>query len=212
MPNNTATSADDSDGVLTIQGVVEGVVPTNHEDQTLAGAASFLPSYRIREFIDFAERFMLEQIVDKDLFARIADLKERKDRRGTTYDEQGGVSETFVNKHDNELPNDPVLQASIEGSREGEDTPHIDRQFQKILTSLREHHTPEEVDAILATVEREKKEVAQLLEKEGGDVDDVIEVVRRKTYEEKDRIMAEIEQEMAGQRSGTAAEGDRKQA
>ena len=39
-------------------------------------------------------------------------------------------------------------------------------------------------------------EVIKIMEKEGGDIDDVIEAVRRKTYDEKARIMEEIEHEM----------------
>jgi hypothetical protein len=39
------------------------------------------------------------------------------------------------------------------------------------------------------------------METEGGDMDDVIEFVRRKTYEEKNRILDEIETELKGQMS-----------
>ena len=39
-------------------------------------------------------------------------------------------------------------------------------------------------------------EVIKIMEKEGGDMDDVIEAVRRSTYDEKARIMEEIEHEM----------------
>jgi gas vesicle protein len=89
--------------------------------------------------------------------------------------------------------------AGIEGTGEQYDTPTLDKSLQEIVRSLREKHSPEEVDAILATVERERKEVAEILEKEGGDVDDVIARVRRRTYEDKERLMKEIEDEMTGQ-------------
>ena len=87
----------------------------------------------------------------------------------------------------------------MEGTSEEPDTPRIDREYQEIIVSLRENHTPEEVDAILATVEREREEVIKIMETEGGDMDDVIEFVRRKTYEEKNRILDEIETELKGQ-------------
>lgn len=214
-----ATSADKStrDVPLTVRGVVEGIVPTHHESRELAGLASFIPSYRVREFVDFAERIMLEQIIDKDLFRKVVDLKEKKDRRGTTYGtgQNDEVHELNVNdinasngddEDEDELPDDLTLRANIEGTSEESDTPRIDREYQEIIASLREHHTPEEVDAILATVEREREEVIKIMETEGGDMDDVIEFVRKKTYEEKNRIFDEIEKEMMSQQK--IAEGD----
>lgn len=191
---------------LIVRGVVEGIVPTNHESRELAGLASLLPSYRVREFVDYAERIMLEQIIDKDLFGKVVDLKEKKDRRGTTYGtgREGEVHEVIDGSDDvddDELPDDPILRATMEGTSEEPDTPRIDREYQEIIVSLRENHTPEEVDAILATVEREREEVIKIMETEGGDMDDVIEFVRRKTYEEKNRILDEIETELKGQMS-----------
>lgn len=181
---------------MNIRGVVEGIVPTNHENSQIAGHASFLPSYRIREFVDFAERIMLEQIIDSDLFQRCVEMKERKNKtRGTVYGEDGNILDS---EDDDNEPLDPKLLAGIEGTGDDKNTPQLDREFQDIVSSLHEKHSPEEVDAILATVERERKEVAEILEKEGGDVDDVIERVRRKTYEEKEKLMKEIMDEMTG--------------
>jgi hypothetical protein len=182
---------------LKIRGVVEGIVPTNHDNSQIAGHASFIPSYRIREFVDFAERIMLEQIIDADLFKRVVEMKERKDNtRGTVYGEDG---EIIDGEDDDDEPADPKLMAGIEATGEQYDTPTLDKAFQEIVSSLREKHSPEEVDAILATVERERREVAEILEKEGGDLDDVIARVRRRTYEEKEKLMKEIENEMTGQ-------------
>jgi hypothetical protein len=205
--NNTSTGGDIP---LVVRGVVEGIVPTNHESRELAGLASFLPSYRVREFVDYAERIMLEQIIDKDLFRKVVDLKENKDRRGTTYatGREAEVHELIDanddvddDKDEDELPDDPILRATLEGMSEDSDTPRIDSEYQEIIASLRENHTPEEVDAILATVERERDEVIKIMETEGGDMDDVIKAVRRKTYEEKNRILDEIETELRGQMS-----------
>eukprot|EP00584_Thalassiosira_punctigera_P002844 CAMPEP_0172531550 /NCGR_PEP_ID=MMETSP1067-20121228/4912_1 /TAXON_ID=265564 ORGANISM="Thalassiosira punctigera, Strain Tpunct2005C2" /NCGR_SAMPLE_ID=MMETSP1067 /ASSEMBLY_ACC=CAM_ASM_000444 /LENGTH=601 /DNA_ID=CAMNT_0013315941 /DNA_START=23 /DNA_END=1828 /DNA_ORIENTATION=+ len=197
---------------MTIRGVVEGIVSTNHENAQLAGMASFLPCYRVREFVDYAERVMLEQIIDEDLFEKIVDMKEKKDKRGTTYEtgQDGDVYEIDKNdkrpmerkaEDDDKLPNDSNLRSVLEGTSEDVDTPHIDAEYQEIITSLRENHTPKEVDAILATVEREREEVIKIMESEGGDIDDVIEAVRTKTYEEKNRIMAEIEKKMIRQKN-----------
>ena len=197
--NNTTTMTSPS---LTIRGVVEGIVPINHENKELAGMASFLPSYRIREFVDYAERIMLEQIIDEDLFQKVVELKEKKDVRGTTYSsDEFKLPPDITNKDDDDgdlPPKDPNVRVGIEGTRldDTAETPHIDREYQEIISSLRKNHTPEEVDAILATVEREREEVIKIMEKEGGDMDDVIEAVRRKTYDEKTRIMEEIEHEM----------------
>ena len=181
---------------LNIRGVVEGIVPINHENSKLAGQASFIPAYRIREFVDYSERFMLEQIIDGDLFKRVVEMKEKKtDSRGTVY----GADGQMMGGDDNEEPIDPELMTGIEGTGQEFNTPRLDREFYEILNSLRENHSPEEVDAILATVEREGREVAEILEKEGGDVDDVIERVRRRTYEEKEKLMEEIADDMTGQ-------------
>jgi len=208
----------DTEDPLTIRGVVEGIVPINHENKELAGLASFIPSYRIREFVDFAERIMLEQIVDKDLFQRIVDLKEKKEKRGTTYESNRGGGVREINDDGNannddgdrsqdddddeeeeDVPHDPNYHSAMEGLSDDGDTSHLDSQYQQIIASLHEHHTPEEVDAILATVEREREEVVRIMETEGGDLEDVIERVRQKTYEEKDRLLKDIEREMMGQ-------------
>mmetsp|Transcript_21678 Transcript_21678/g.45414 ORF Transcript_21678/g.45414 Transcript_21678/m.45414 type:complete len:535 (+) Transcript_21678:1414-3018(+) len=206
---------------MTVRGVVEGIVSSKHEDERLAGMASILPSYRVREFVDYAERLMLEQIIDEDLFKRVVELKEKKDHRGTTYstrqdgevheindsENDGRQNERNAEEDDDELPNDPNLRSDIEGtSSEDADTPHMDSEYQAIVASLHERHTPEEVDAILATVDREREEVIRIMETKGGDLDDVVRAVRRKTYEEKDRVMAEIEKEMMGQKGITEGE------
>ena len=91
---------------------------------------------------------------------------------------------------------DPNILTNIEGLSEDDDTPNIDKAYQEIVSSLRQHHTHEEVDAILATVEREKKEVIEILEKEGGDMDDAIAKVRQRTYEERDRVLKELQEQM----------------
>lgn len=38
-------------------GVVEGIVPMNHPDPTLAGAAAFIPVHVLKTFVDFAGEY-----------------------------------------------------------------------------------------------------------------------------------------------------------
>ena len=179
-----------------IRGVVEGIVPPNHENAELAGAASFLPSYRVREFIDFAERIMLEQIVDPDIFKRAVDIKERKLEKENVYGEDQFKTDD-KRESDQEL-DDPYVLANMEGTSDAEETPHLDKAYHDIVASLHKNHTPEEVDAILATVERERKEVIEIMEKGGAaDLDEAIVQVRKRTYEERDRILKQLQEEAA---------------
>ena len=203
-----ATTANSRNAPLNLRGVVEGIVPITHEDPKLAGSASFLPSYRIREFVDFAERVMLEQIIPEDLFRRVVELKDKRTAKDTVY--RGGVGhELNIEEDDASLNSNRNRRAKdcddddgvpsnpyVEGTGDSDDTPELDREYQEILASLHEKHTPEEVDAILATIEAERKEVIQIIEKDGGDIDDVIAEVRKRTYEKKDKILEEIQMEM----------------
>ena len=59
----------------TIAGVIEGIVPTDHKDERVAGAASFIPSFRIQEFLNYAERIILKTVVPAELFSNIVELK-----------------------------------------------------------------------------------------------------------------------------------------
>lgn len=59
----------------TISGIIEGIVPKDHEDERLAGAAAFIPSFRIQQFIDFAEHLMLKTILPQDVFDGVVELK-----------------------------------------------------------------------------------------------------------------------------------------
>ena len=59
----------------TVSGIVEGIVPKDHEDKRLAGAAAFIPSFRIQQFIDYAERLMLKTILPEDVFDGVVELK-----------------------------------------------------------------------------------------------------------------------------------------
>ena len=49
----------------------------------------------------------------------------------------------------------------------------------------------EEVEAILGTIRRERKEAMKLLESEGGDLNDILERVRRRTLDVREQIHEE---------------------
>jgi hypothetical protein len=59
---------------------------------------------------------------------------------------------------------------------------------------LRKNHTKEEVDAILNTIQEERKEVLDILDKEGGDLDEVAQRVRKRTMEIRELIHEEYRQ------------------
>mmetsp|Transcript_27313 Transcript_27313/g.56615 ORF Transcript_27313/g.56615 Transcript_27313/m.56615 type:complete len:183 (+) Transcript_27313:290-838(+) len=171
---------------------------------------------------------MLQQIVPEELFERVVALKKQESVKNTVYrggvgnelreegnydvdasdDGKGRLSREQVEEDDDGAsPKHPFA----EGFGESEHTPELDREYQEILASLSQNHSPEEVDAILATVEAERKEVIEIMEREGGDLDDVIARVRKQTYERKYKILEvlqkEIEQGMWGQR-GSVQEGE----
>lgn len=157
----------DSDG--RVCGIVEGIVPTDHEDKRMAGAASFIPSPIVREFTDFAERGMLEQIVPKKLFEKVVQLK-----AGMGLNEEKGEIDMT------DPDGDPF------GSTE------MDNMYDEIVSNFKKHHSKEEVEALLATVQREKQEVMDIINREGGDLDEVIARVRQRTREEQQRIISQV--------------------
>eukprot|EP00978_Attheya_sp_CCMP212_P045071 scaffold332750_cov51-Attheya_sp.AAC.1 len=151
-------------------GVVEGIVPMNHENKSMAGAASFIPSPRIRDFLDFAEHEMLQKIVPDDVFKKVVNIKAGNE----------------LNANEKEMEMAPSSSSSPQEGSE------IEGLYGNIVESMRKHHTVEEVDAILATVDKERKEVTEYLEKEGGDVDEAIAMVRERANKGRAKIMNEI--------------------
>ena len=55
--------------------------------------------------------------------------------------------------------------------------------YNNVLQSLRKTHSPEQVEAILDTIEQERREVMEIIERDGGDLDEVIASVRQKTIQ-----------------------------
>jgi hypothetical protein len=153
-------------------GVVEGIVPMNHEDKKMAGAASFIPSPRIRDFLDFCEHEMLQKIVPDDIYKKVVNIKAGNELKSSKK----------------EMDVTPTSSSSPEAEESGD----IEGLYGNIVESMRKHHTVEEVDAILATVDKERKAVTKYLEKEGGDVDEAIAMVRKRANEERDKMMNEI--------------------
>lgn len=146
-------------------GIVEGIVPSDHKEKSIAGAASFIPYFRIREFVDHAERMMLEKIVPKKLFDKVVDLKEGKG----------------LNENSNE-------------SEQNQNSINLDESYGSMIDSIRKTHSPEQVEAILGTIEREQKEVLEILERDGGDLDEIIAQVRTKTRQRQMEILQQIDE------------------
>lgn len=152
----------------TISGIVEGIVPISHEEKEIAGAACLLPSPRILEFIEASERIMLQQIVPADVFEQVVALKS-----GNSNTISHAESEVTV-------PDDDFdIQDSIN----------------EAMAKMKKFYATEEVSAIQTTVQREKEEVLEILQKEGGDLDEVIKRVRTKTLNTQKALFELIEQE-----------------
>lgn len=145
-----------------VAGIVEGIVPVNHEDKRIAGSAAFIPSIQLRHFLDdYAERIMLEQIMPSDLFDKVIRLKEgRPFRDKDTID-----AESILKQNEKEKADGKVL----------------DKTLENMLKNIKKHHSPEETNAIMDMIRRERDEVLKILDREGGDVDEVIARVRAET-------------------------------
>jgi hypothetical protein len=149
-------------------GVVEGYVPLHHKDERLAGAAAFLPSYSIAEFVDVVERRMLQQIMPPDLFQMVVTAKK-------TNSIGGGVFKA------------PKGGGSSDGN-DAHDASDWDEAYELILKNLKKRHSKEEVDAILQVVQDESEQVMDIMNKEGGDLDEIIARVRDKTLKIREMV------------------------
>lgn len=155
-------------------GIVEGIVPVDHPEKEMAGAASFIPYFRLRHFVDFAEQHMLEKIVPKQLYDKVVDLKSGKAL--------------------NEKSQSHNISGDTKLAKNQEESMTMDRAYEEMVEVIRQTHSPEQVEAIIGTVEREREEVLDLLDKEGGDVDEVIAKVRAKTREKQRQILLDLEE------------------
>ena len=182
--------------------MVEGIVPLDHEDARLAGAAAFLPSPLLKEFVDWAERAMLERIVPEKLFAKIVDLKTGGGGEGGALNEDNvehhmpSSSSSLPGEHDADddvAPGGGAAAAEKTGHVLTDQAESLQRSYDDMMVSLRRTHSPEEVDAIRATVEREQQEVIDIFTTEGGDLSEVIARVRGRTRARQMEILKEAE-------------------
>jgi len=150
----------DEDG--RVCGIVEGIVPKTHENTKLAGAASFIPSFRIYQFLEqYAERLMLETILPADVFDSVVELKET-----------------------GKLGGDHLHPDSIE------------KEYNKTMRALYDHHSEEEYHAIRKTIKRERDEVAHIMETQGGDMNDIVAQVRLRTLEKRKEVFDKYQEQL----------------
>lgn len=149
----------DTDGDLC--GTVEGIVPVDHKNKNLAGSAAFIPSFVMAAFIDYVERGLLEHIMPKDLFQMVVMAKK-------TNSIGGGV-----------------FRPGADGSMEETDW---EQAYDMAIANLKKRYSTEEVDAIMNTIQREREEVMEIFEKEGGDMDEIMERVRLKTMQIREMV------------------------
>jgi len=155
-------------------GVVEGIVSKDHSNKDIAGSAALMPNYVMAPFIDYAERFMLQRILPKNLFEKAVTAK-------TTGQLGGGIFQKDA--QGNMQPSGSSLT--------------YEEAFDRAIDQLKESHTPAEVEAILNTVTRERKEVLSIMNKEGGDLDDVVNRVRTRTLQVREMIHEEYRKEIS---------------
>ena len=156
-----------------VAGIVEGIVPTTHKNKNIAGSAAFMPNFVISPFIEYAERFMLKTILPKGLFQQAVTAK-------TTNKIGGGV-----------------FQKDKEGNFQPGGESSWEEAFDRAIDQLKENHSKEEVDAILATIRRERQEVLEIMDTEGGDLEEVASRVRRRTMEVRSLIHEEYRKKQA---------------
>ena len=155
-------------------GIVEGIVSKDHKNKDIAGSAALMPNYVMAPFIDYAERFMLQKILPKNLFKKAVTAK-------TTGQLGGGI-----------------FQKDDEGNMQPSgNSLSYEEAFDRAVDQLKENHTEEEVNAILNTVQRERKEVLEIMDKEGGDLDDVAERVRARTLQVREMIHEEYRKDVS---------------
>jgi hypothetical protein len=129
-----------------------------------------MPNYMMTPFIEFAERLMLQRILPKGLFRRAVTAK--------TTNSLGGE----------------LLQKHQDGPLQSGSTPAFEEAFDRAVEQLKKNHSKEEVESILNTIQRERKEVLDIMDKEGGDLDEVAQRVRMRTLEIRELIHEEYRQ------------------
>lgn len=161
----------DGDGDLC--GTVEGIVPVDHKDKRLAGSAAFMPSHVMKDFIDYVERGLLEQMMPRDLFRMVVTAK--------STNTIGGVFGTPVSKE----------EGGVQRERNLEET------YDAMIETLKQHYRKEEIDKILKSVEDQRKEVLEIFDREGGDLDEIVHRVRSKAMQIREMVQDQFIRKMS---------------
>jgi uncharacterized protein YfkK (UPF0435 family) len=153
----------DVDGDLC--GTVEGIVPVTHKNKQLAGSAAFMPSQVMKPFIDYVQRGLLEKMMPEDLFQMVVTAKKTNSIGGGVFkpDGRGGYKDS-----------------------------DWEEAYDVALENLKRRYSPQEVDAIMQTVARERDEVLDIMDKEGGDMGEIMQRVRLKTYQMREMIRDQV--------------------
>jgi hypothetical protein len=114
----------DSEGEVC--GIVEGIVPKDHENKNISGSAAFMPSFVLAAFVEYVERAMLEKMMPKDLFQHIVRAKETNSIGGGSF------------------------QVGKDGKIQGERT--WDEVYDEQVAGLKKKLSKEEVDAVIWNV------------------------------------------------------------
>lgn len=173
----------DADGALC--GTVEGIVPVTHKDERLAGSAAFMPAYVMQSFVDYVERGLLEQIMPTDLFQMAVTAKKTNSFGGGVFKADG--KGTFTGESD------------------------WDEAYDIMIADLKKRYSEEEANAMLEAIERERTEVLEIMDTEGGDFDEAMERARTKTMQIRDMVIDQARKGNtpevgAGEESDEAAE------
>lgn len=177
-----------------ICGVVEGIMPEDYPDERIAGAASFLPTPILSDFINYAEQLMLKEIFPDKMFEMVVDYKKGLGKDEVEYN----VQQQQQQQHDSSNNESEKKETQAMQSKLG-------NAFEERIASLKKHHSMEEVNAILTTIRRERDEVMDIWNREGGDLDEIIARVRSKTrriQQELFESLSKEEQEEIAQKLG----------
>ena len=144
-------------------GVVEGIVPVDHENKNVAGSAAFMPHFILAPFIEVVERQMLRAMMDEDMFQMIVTAKK-------TNTIGGGI---FKLKDDGSYSSNTTYEEATDS----------------MIESLKKQCSKEEFDAVMNVIEQERKEISRIMKEEGtSDMGEVAQRVRRQTLAVRDMI------------------------
>lgn len=86
------------------------------------------------------------------------------------------------------------IKAGRELNADSNKTPpeDIDTEYEKIVANFKKRLPPEKFDALMATMQRDKSEVLNILDKDGGDLEEVEAQVRAKNWKMYESILEEL--------------------